>query len=257
MIRKIFNFFLCFFIFTPLAQAQDIFPFVGRINTNKVNVRAGQSNNFEKLIRLSENSEVVVVGKKYSWYKIRLPRQSKAYIFAKFVKIIDEDQNKGIVIGSRINVRAGRGTNFSILGQVNAGDEVLVLSHEKDWMQIEPLDSMFGWVADKFLEYKDADVDTFLAKVEEPEPRVEEPETPAEPMVIKGELRTASATTGYENVAYLLYVDDQPRYYIEGMNDLLDDFVNHKVEIEGMEDKSFVHTLSHPVLSVSRVEYVL
>ena len=257
MSLKIFHVILCLFLFAPLAQAQDVFPFVGRINSDNVNVRAGQSNNFEKLIQLSENAEVVVVDKKYSWYKIRLPRQAKAYIFSKFVKIIDEDKNKGIVIGSRINVRAGKGTNYSILGQVNAGDEVLVLSHEKEWLQIEPLKSMHGWVADEFLEYKNTDVEAFLAKVVEPEPVAEEPVLPPEPVLIKGELKTASAATGYENVAYLLYVDDQPRYYIEGMTGLLDDFVDHKVEIEGLENKSLVHTLSHPVLSVSRVEYVL
>src|ERR1044071_6373446 len=70
--------------------AQPSFPFVAEVNSDQVNVRAGQSSNFEKVYQLAKNDQVVVVNQSYSWYKIRLPKLAKSFIADKYVKLLDD-----------------------------------------------------------------------------------------------------------------------------------------------------------------------
>ena len=71
---------------------QESFPFLAESTGDHVNVRAGQSANFEQLCQLSKGEEVAIVGKEYSWYKIQLPSHAKSFVSNKFVEFID-DQN--------------------------------------------------------------------------------------------------------------------------------------------------------------------
>ena len=52
------------------AQVQEFFPFVAQINTDEINVRAGQSTNFEKICTVKKSEKLIVVDKSFSWYKI-------------------------------------------------------------------------------------------------------------------------------------------------------------------------------------------
>ena len=59
------------------------------------------------------------------------------------------------VNGSRLNVRAGPGTRYGIIGKASAGEEVTVLARNaaSDWLQIAlpATDAGFGWVAATYL----------------------------------------------------------------------------------------------------------
>ena len=68
--------------------AQESFPFLAQAINERVNVRAGQSQNFEKLYQLEKGEEVVVVGKDFSWYKVQLPPGTYVYISDKYVRLV-------------------------------------------------------------------------------------------------------------------------------------------------------------------------
>ncbi|MDP8211874.1 MAG: SH3 domain-containing protein [Candidatus Zapsychrus exili] len=67
------------------ASGQNIFPFVAEPTKDSVNVRAGQSVNFEKLCKVSIGEEVFVVGSQYSWYKIKLPNRAISFVSKKYI----------------------------------------------------------------------------------------------------------------------------------------------------------------------------
>lgn len=52
----------------------------------------------------------------------------------------------------RLNLRAGAGTHFKILGGVETGDELRVLSREENWTRVQSADGKIGWIPAGYLE---------------------------------------------------------------------------------------------------------
>jgi len=84
---------------------QELFPFVAEVTSKTVNIRAGQSKNFETLDKLKKGDLVIVLEHEFSWYKVKLHKTAKSYISNQFIQEVGED--KGIVIGNRVNIRGG------------------------------------------------------------------------------------------------------------------------------------------------------
>jgi len=107
--------FLSLFIYLSLAASgppgdvafaqQEFFPFLAEVTGDRVNVRSGQSANFERLCQIDKGEEIVVEGKEFSWYKVRLPSSAKSFVSKKYVQFLG--QNAGGVIADRVNIRAG------------------------------------------------------------------------------------------------------------------------------------------------------
>ncbi len=52
-----------------------------------------------------------------------------------------------VVTGSVVNLRAGPGTGFGIVGSVSAGDTLLVTGGIEDWYRVFiPVQSLFAWI---------------------------------------------------------------------------------------------------------------
>lgn len=54
----------------------------------------------------------------------------------------------------RLNLRSGAGTQYKILGGVETGDEMRVLSRGESWTQVQTTDGRIGWIPAGYLETK-------------------------------------------------------------------------------------------------------
>lgn len=134
-----------------IQASEDIeFPFTGIISANNVNIRAGASTNFEILGQLNKMDKVRVEGRSYRWYKIILPEQAQCFINKDYIY---RRGKEGIVSADNVNIRAGRGTNYNVLGQLNSGDLVSILEEYESWFRIKPPENCIGWVHSDFVEY--------------------------------------------------------------------------------------------------------
>ncbi|MFH1063236.1 MAG: SH3 domain-containing protein [Candidatus Omnitrophota bacterium] len=157
MKKTIFNILLigCVFIFSSLAndsafsREAENQVFTGIINDNSVNIRSGPGVNFEILRKMDKDELVLVLGNELDWYKLKLPRNSKAYIHNQFIKM--GDTNYGYINTDRVNVRAGKGTNFNVIGQLNANDLVEVIDQDNEWAQIFTDINCFAWAHKDFV----------------------------------------------------------------------------------------------------------
>ncbi len=52
----------------------------------------------------------------------------------------------------RLNVRSGAGTQFKILGGVETGDELKILSRGESWTRVQTKDGNIGWIPAGYLE---------------------------------------------------------------------------------------------------------
>ncbi len=65
----------------------------------------------------------------------------------------EAEANTGWVRGNiRLNLRAGAGTQFKILGAVETGDEMEVLATGESWTRVRTTDGKTGWIPAGYLE---------------------------------------------------------------------------------------------------------
>lgn len=242
------------------AAAEETFPFQGQIVSDNVNVRAGQSANFEKVARLNAGDKVVVVEKNFSWYKVKLPAGAQCYVHSKYVK--DLGDSVGEITVNRLNARAGADPKFSSLGQLSQGALVKIAAKEGDWYRIEPVEGMYGWVSEEFVKFASRDVPAAMA-VERPIRNIYKKQQVARAesmragasVNIQGVMEDLGDKAVSENVRHRLSADDKKVYFLKGYRRVLDNFLNAKVRIEGkVQDDP---QADQPVILVTKVNLVL
>lgn len=99
------------------------------------------------------------------WARIALPEGVKVWIHSLFVDVTNKT-----VRASRLNLRAGPGENYSVLGLLERGEPFLETGvMEGDWIQIEPPTNAYAFVASRFLRQETE---------ESPAPTPAQPEAP-------------------------------------------------------------------------------
>ena len=239
------------------------FPFVGEVVGEKVNVRAGQSANFEKLCQIPHGMQVLVVGKNFSWYKISLPQEASGFIVDKYVTRINAAT--GVVTADRVNIRATQDVNSTSLGQVSKGMTVKIREAKNGWYKIEPLPESVGWVSQEYIKFKSKDVSSYR-----PQPVVTAVSIPI--TVDKKESLVAAVTpvknvsvTGTfetfvnplsDSIRYRIVVNGQPACLVNTSGQNMDALSNYKVKAEGITDsKSSASPL--PVVTITKIQLIL
>jgi uncharacterized protein YgiM (DUF1202 family) len=85
------------------------------------------------------------------WAKISLPADTKVWVNSKFV-----DAATKTVSAKKLNLRAGPGENYSVLGMIEKGAPVSELSAKGGWSQIETPTNAFAFVAAMYLKQEAA-----------------------------------------------------------------------------------------------------
>ena len=232
---------------TPLKDAET-FPFLAEVIKEKVSVRAGESENFEKLDVLKKGDHVLVLGKNYSWYKIQLPVTAKSFIIDKYITLLQDGLSE--VNADRVNVRAGADVNRTVLGQLAKGAKVRILEKLDGWYRIEPLKESCGWVADEFLKQ----IPMTEVKMES-QPSITTSEANEKKISAIGILNATEDNSG-EN-QYQLIVDGKTAYIIEGFEHVLNEFLHSTVQIEGKAAEEAQNKDFPPVIRISKIQLVL
>ncbi|MGV3774977.1 MAG: SH3 domain-containing protein [Verrucomicrobiales bacterium] len=124
------------------------------VTDNRVNIR-GQAKLYSEVItQLKAGDEVTILeeistpdakaGEPTNWAKIKLPPNTTVWVFAPLIK-------EGTVSGSRLNLRAGPGENYSVLGRINRGAQVTEIRTVEEWMEIEPPSEAYAFIDRKYL----------------------------------------------------------------------------------------------------------
>ncbi|MCK5012339.1 MAG: SH3 domain-containing protein [Candidatus Omnitrophica bacterium] len=254
---------------------QEFFPFLAEVTGDQVNVRSGQSANFERLCQLNKGDEVVVLEKGYSWYKIQIPPTAKSFVSKKYVQYLG--QNAGGVTAQRVNIRAGAGIHYTVLGQLAKGEQIYIEEELDEWYRIAPVAESHGWIIDKFLSFKSSDVAEYQSSmyvrpsvVEDMfEPLEEQPEQ--EEDAVEEEVAEEQETENFFAVGYIEEYKDKDNEgihykivengrsvcYVQGVNHMLGRFMHHKVSVEGTVNKKLRSKYAYPVIIVSKVRLML
>jgi uncharacterized protein YraI len=153
------------------------------INRARVNVRGGPSFASEVITQLQKGDQVTFIeevavekpkpGEPSKWAAIKLPANTAVWVFTDFL-------NDKTVKVPRLNLRAGPGENYSVVGRLQRGDTVKQIRVVEGWMQIETPETARAYV--------DA---SYLTRAAKPEPvKVYEPPAKTETTVASKPVET-------------------------------------------------------------------
>jgi len=127
------------------------------VKPNRVNVRGQASLSSEVITQLQKGETVIILeevavakpkrGEPANWLKIELPGNTPVWVYAPYI----ETTNKTVNV-SRLNLRAGPGENFSVLGRVERGTPVKEIRTEKNWMEVEAPAGTYAFIAAEYVE---------------------------------------------------------------------------------------------------------
>ncbi|MBA4148382.1 MAG: SH3 domain-containing protein [Verrucomicrobia bacterium] len=159
----------------------------GMVKDANVNVRGRPSFLGEVLVKLQKGDTVTILeeitrtkpakGEPTNWFRISLPANTPVWVFSDYV-----DSQSKTVKANRLNFRGGAGENYSILGRLNKGATVTILTTRGNWTQIEAPAAAFAFVAADLIETQTAPEPT-PAPAPEPPPAPEIVAVPAEPII--------------------------------------------------------------------------
>jgi uncharacterized protein YgiM (DUF1202 family) len=245
------------------AFAAPKFPYTAEAINDRVNIRAGQNNNFEIVATLNKGDRMIVTAKSYSWFKVRLPDGAKAFVKSEYLKLVTPEV--GEILADRVNVRAAPNTNATILGQVVKGNQLFVKEVRPDgWIWVKPVNELAGWVHESLIAFKSNQI---LPIEKEPvsvtakkviETKAAEAKPVVKPILITKLPNGFVACTGklikVEGAlsVYQVFREGQIVCVVDGPTDALSRFENKNVTVQG-KVKENTSPAEAPTLVLSKV----
>ena len=137
---------------TPVALT----PGPAEVSINSINVRGQASFKGEVIARLVKGDTVTVLeqinlhkhkaDEPAQWAKIAYPTNAYAWVNAKYI-----DADTKTVKPKKLNLRAGPGENYSVVGLITRGTPVGEVSNKGNWMEIEAPTNAYAFVAAIYL----------------------------------------------------------------------------------------------------------
>lgn len=170
-----------------VALLATAFPFSttgaeGIVLNERVNVRTRPSIASEVIKQLNTDDSVKILdrinlndpqpGEPKDWFRIEIPADTLLWVSSEYI-----DETTRAVKASRLNVRAGPGQNFSVVGRIERGTTVETVRQSAGWTAIKPLPTTVAYVAAGFIrESSTANANVLLE--ENPEPTEVSPVQP-------------------------------------------------------------------------------
>lgn len=133
-----------------------LLPGAAEVAVDNLNVRGQAGLKGEAIGHLKKGETVAVfsqinldkheVGEPAQWAKIALPASTHVWVHTTFL-----DAKTKTVVPKKLNLRAGPGENYSVLGVIEHGTVVKEISSKGGWTEIAPLETAYAFVAAMYL----------------------------------------------------------------------------------------------------------
>ncbi len=163
-------------------------PGQAQVNATELVVRGQAGLKGEMVAHLSKGDTVIILeqinlahheaDEPAQWAKIAYPTNVSVWVNAKYI-----DTN-GVVTAKKLNLRAGHGENYSIVGEVEQGAQLTEEGSEGDWVKIAPPANAYAFVAAKYLTQEAAPTAVAAAAPEAPEATPTPAPVPEQPPIV-------------------------------------------------------------------------
>ncbi|MGL6106919.1 SH3 domain-containing protein, partial [Romboutsia sp.] len=108
------------------------------VNTNGLNIRSGAGTSYRVIGTLNKGSKVEVTSESNGWTKIKQDGRI-GYVASKYLDSQSSSNSSNVtkeVTTNGLNVRSGPGTSYGVVGKLNQGNKVQVISESSGWSKI-------------------------------------------------------------------------------------------------------------------------
>ena len=131
----------------------------GKVSAERVNIRGGPGSTYNVIVTVDKNTELQVRSYRDGWYEVELPKGAGCWIYKDYIKVdvpaggIEAGAAiQGEIVGTKVHLRAAPDMMSSnVLGELEKGTKVDVLSKSGDWFKIRPPEGTTGWIAAKYV----------------------------------------------------------------------------------------------------------
>jgi uncharacterized protein YgiM (DUF1202 family) len=130
------------------------------VSANHVNVRSKAGLVGEVVTRVTNGSPITVLEEVHlkksgpdepsAWAKILLPSETHVWVKSSLI-----DSASNTVNTKKVNLRAGPGENYGVLGTLNKGDAVQTLESKGEWTQIQAPTNAYAFIAAQYLKQEE------------------------------------------------------------------------------------------------------
>lgn len=178
-----------------------------------VNVRSGPGTNYPVTAQVQKGTKLPTIGASQGWYEVVLSAGGKGWLAGWLVKATEPPPGEtaqrrvAIVTADVVNLRAGPGTSFPVVGQVRRNTQLTVLAQDGAWYRVA-YGGGEAWIAGWLVAIRVADTASRSEEPGEERPPVGEPEEPAPPLTAEPVKVTAlNESAGAEELALEVQVD--------------------------------------------------
>lgn len=123
------------------GRAEDMVLTRVKVLKNNCNLRAKALVTSEVVAQVSENDVLLAKMMNKEWVEVVPPTNVDLWVLGDYVK-------SGVITCSqKVNVRAGAGINFNIVGQLPQGEKVEVRGTHAEWIKIAPVPACSLWIS--------------------------------------------------------------------------------------------------------------
>ncbi|WP_264843939.1 SH3 domain-containing protein [Caldinitratiruptor microaerophilus] len=163
------------------AAAHTVYP----RDPEGLNVRSGPGTGYPVVSTLAQGQGAAFLERQGKWYRVRLPDGKEGWTASWVARLRYDPPAAGRVTADVLNVRAGPGVQFPIVGTVTRGQVLEVREIAGDWWQVAPTGGRVGWVSGAYMEeVTPASPEPAPSQPPEPqpEPGAPSPEAPLPPV---------------------------------------------------------------------------
>lgn len=127
------------------------------VTASKLNVRSGPGTNYESFHTLWQGNVITVIGESNGWYKIQLSNGKTGWVSGTYLQFSGttapgkELSTTGTVTASKLNVRSGPGTSYSITHTLWQGNTIKISGESNGWYKIQLSNGTTGWVSSTYI----------------------------------------------------------------------------------------------------------
>ena len=130
----------------------------GTVNISEgLNLRYGPSTSNTLLCELADGEKVDILSENGGWYKIRTSFDIEGYVYKSYVSVsnslsdnADVQQGK-VKVNTRLNVRSGPGTSYSIKGYLLNNAAVVISGSQNGWYAITSSSGLSGYCSAEYI----------------------------------------------------------------------------------------------------------
>jgi uncharacterized protein YgiM (DUF1202 family) len=133
----------------PTSREATPFPYFGLVSKSRVRVRGGPGDFHSEVVRLEQDAVVKVLGRKGDWLEAQVPGGLPLWVAMRqgereFVRALKT--GAGVVVVNDLQIRGTQDTTEPPIGELKAGDQLLILATNGDWAQVLMPSGHAGWI---------------------------------------------------------------------------------------------------------------